>query len=156
MKVREIMTKDPACCTPTDTARDAARVMRERDCGCLPIVDADSARVVGVVTDRDLAVRALADGMGPDTRLNHLMTPVASCCGVNDDLRDVERTMGDLQVRRVPIVDADGRCVGIVAQADIARAARDAQVSEHEVAIVVERISESNSSAGRRAESARL
>jgi CBS domain-containing protein len=143
MKARDIMTKNPTCCTPNDSARDAARVMRETDCGCVPIIDPDSQKVIGVVTDRDLAMRGIAEGKGPDTKLNELMTAVASCCGPNDDLRDVERTMSELQVRRIPITDADGCCVGIIAQADIARAAkRDARITEHEVALVVERISE--------------
>ena len=155
MRAEDIMTKDPACCTPNDTARDAARAMRERDCGCIPVIDPDSEIVIGVVTDRDLAVRAIAQGKGPDTKLEELMTPVASCCGPNDDLRAVERTMSDLQVRRVPIVDADGCCVGIIAQADIARAAQHAQVSEHEVAVVIERISEPASSSGSRATESR-
>ena len=143
MRAQDIMTKNPTCCTPSDSARDAARVMREKDCGCVPVIDPSSKRVVGIVTDRDLALRAIAEGKNPDTKLNELMTPVASCCGPNDDLKDIERTMTDRQVRRVPIVDAEGCCVGIISQADIARAARrDADVTEHEVALVVERISE--------------
>lgn len=155
MRAKEIMTKDPECCEPDDTAREAARVMRDRDCGCIPIVDSDSRRVIGMVTDRDLAIRGIAEGKDPDTKLRDLMTPVASCCGPDDDLRDVERTMADLQVRRIPIVDAGGRCLGIIAQADIARAAaRDSAVTEREVALVVEQISEpqrrSNGGAGDR------
>jgi CBS domain-containing protein len=143
MRAKEIMTKDPECCEPDDTAREAARVMRDRDCGCIPIVDSDSRRVIGMVTDRDLAIRGIAEGKDPDTKLRDLMTPVASCCGPDDDLRDVERTMADLQVRRIPIVDAGGRCLGIISQADIARAAsRDTAVTEREIALVVEQISE--------------
>ena len=143
MKARDIMTKNPACCTPDDTARDAARVMRERDCGSIPIIDPDSDEVIGMVTDRDLAIRLVAEGKSLDTKLNELMTPTVSCCGPDDDIRDIEQTMSDVQVRRVPIVDADGCCVGIIAQGDIARAAkRDARITEHEIAVVVEEISE--------------
>ena len=107
MKARDIMTTDPACCSPNDTARDAARAMRESDCGCIPVVDTESAKVVGVVTDRDLAVRALADGKGADTPLNELMTPVATCCGLDDDVRDVERTMSERK-RSIPLTACTG------------------------------------------------
>jgi len=155
MRAKEIMTKDPECCEPDDTARDAAQVMRDRDCGAVPIVDPSSRKVIGMVTDRDLAIRAIAEGRNPDARLKDLMTPVASCCGPDDDLRDVERTMADLQVRRIPVVDAGGRVMGIISQADIARAAsRDDSVTEREIALVVEQISEpqrrSNGGAGDR------
>ena len=136
------MTRDPECCRPDQTARDAARVMRDRDCGCVPIVD-DAGSVVGIVTDRDLAVRGIAAGKESTTKLNDLMTPAASCCGVDDDLRDVEQKMAELQVRRIPIVDASGRCLGIISQADIARAsATDSTVTEQEIALVVEKISQ--------------
>jgi CBS domain-containing protein len=142
MRAREIMTSNPECCEPDDTAREAAQVMRDQDCGCVPIVDSDSSKVIGIVTDRDLAIRAIAEGKDGDTRLRDLMTSVATCCGPDDDVRDVERTMADLQVRRIPIVDSAGRCVGIISQADIARACRDNDVTEQEIALVVEQISE--------------
>ena len=115
--------------------------MRDKDCGVVPIVD-DGRRVVGIVTDRDLAIRAIAAGKGPDTRLSDVMTASVHCCSQDDDLRDVERKMAELQVRRICIVDAGGRCMGIISQADIARAARDNAVTEQEVALVVEQISE--------------
>ena len=142
MKAKDIMTRDPACCSPDDSARDAARLMRDRDCGSVPIVD-ESRKVIGIVTDRDLAVRAIAEGKDSDTKLRDLMTRVARCCGPDDDLKDVERTKADAQVRRIPIVDALGHSVGIVSQADIALAAgRDNEVTEREIALVVEQISE--------------
>ena len=115
--------------------------MRDQDCGVIPIVD-DGRRVIGVVTDRDLAIRGIAMGKGPDTKLSDLMTSNVHCCAADDDLRDVERKMAELQVRRICIVDAGGRCMGIISQADIARAAHDNAVSEQEVALVVEQISE--------------
>lgn len=141
MRAKDIMTKDPECCRRDDTAQQAARVMRDRDCGCLPIVD-DAGKVVGIVTDRDLAVRAIASGKDPNTKLNDLMTPVATCCGPDDDLRDVEKKMAEVQVRRIPIVDGGGRCVGIVSQADIALASRGSAVTDSEIALVVEQISQ--------------
>jgi CBS domain-containing protein len=143
MRARDIMTKNPECCRRDHTARDAARVMRDRDCGVVPIVD-DAGRVVGIVTDRDLTIRAIAAGKDVNTRLSDLMTPMASCSQQDDDLRDVEQKMAELQVRRIPIVDAGGRCLGIISQADIARAAStsDGTVTEEEIALVIEQISQ--------------
>lgn len=143
MRAKDIMTKDPQCCGREDTARRAAEVMRDYDCGVIPVID-ESRRVIGVITDRDLAVRGIAAGKGPETRLAELMTPNARTSGADDDLRDVERQMAELQIRRIPIVDAGGRCLGIISQADIARAAGkgDNGVSEEEIALVVEQISE--------------
>ncbi len=144
MRAKEIMTKDPDCLRGDDTARHAAQVMRDRDCGCVPVVD-DAGKVVGIVTDRDLAVRGIASGKDPSTKLNDLMTPMATCCGPDDELRDIEQKMAELQVRRIPIVDSAGRCVGIISQADIALAAsRDTRVTEREIALVVEQISQPN------------
>ena len=142
MRARDIMTKDPECLRREDTARRAAEVMRDKDCGVVPVID-DARRVIGIVTDRDLAVRVISYGKTPDTRLGDAMTPSVRSCAADDDLRDVERKMAELQVRRIPIVDAGGRCLGIISQADIARAAgRDSSVSEEEIALVLEQISE--------------
>ena len=142
MRARDIMTREPECCRPEQTARDAAQVMRDRDCGCVPIVD-DAGTVIGIITDRDLAVRAIALGKDSNTSLSELMTSGAASCGADDDLRDVEQKMAELQVRRIPIVDASGRCLGIISQADIARAsATDSPVTEQEIALVVEKISQ--------------
>jgi len=142
MRARDIMTKDPQCLRRDDTARRAAEVMRDKDFGVVPVID-DARRVIGIVTDRDLAVRVISYGKTPDTRLGDVMTPSVRSCAADDDLRDVERKMAELQVRRIPIVDAGGRCLGIISQADIARAAgRDSSVSEEEIALVLEQISE--------------
>ena len=142
MRARDIMTRDPQCCRREDTARRAAEIMRDQDCGVIPVVD-ESRRVIGIVTDRDLAIRIIASGKSVDTRLNEVMTPGAKCCSADDDLRDVEHKMAELQVRRIPICDAGGRVLGIISQADIARAAgTDSEVSEQEIALVLEQISE--------------
>ncbi|MGQ0765634.1 MAG: CBS domain-containing protein [Gemmatimonadota bacterium] len=139
------MTPNPACCVPDDTAQDVATLMLDHDCGCIPIVEPSTRRVIGIITDRDVAVRGVARGRGPDTLVRELMTSVTNCCHEDDDLRDVERTMASNQVRRVPIVDSTGNCTGIIAQADIALAARRSPaVTDREVALVVERISEPN------------
>src|SRR5262245_30508118 len=131
MKANEIMTAGPCCCSPTDAIGDVARMMRDNDCGSVPIVE--DGCVIGIVTDRDLAVRGFATGKTASTRVRELMTTNPCCASSDDDVRDVEKIMTDRQVRRVPIVDADGCCVGIVSQADLARAAREGErVSEHE------------------------
>ena len=141
MKVRELMTSDPACCTPDQTIREAAQMMRDCDCGCIPVVqDSEGRRLVGVVTDRDIAVRGLAEGRGPETKVREVMSSGPKCCGPDDDVNMVEQIMADQQVRRVPVVDAAGCCVGMVSQADLAL--NDKAASEKEVGRVVEKISE--------------
>ena len=140
MKARELMTPSPCCCSPGDSITEVASIMRDNDCGSVPVVEA--GRVVGIVTDRDLAVRALARGLTGEARVRDVMTESPQCCGEDDDVHSVERVMSERQVRRVPIVNADGGCVGIVSQADLARATTSrSQVSDHEVAETVARIS---------------
>ena len=143
MKASDIMTRDPACATVDDSARDVAQLMADNDCGCVPIVDTRvNDRVIGVVSDRDIAVRGVARGRGPDTPVRDLMTRDAECCSPDTDLKEVARVMADRQVRRIVVADADGCACGIISQADLARAEdRDQQISEREVARVVERIS---------------
>jgi CBS domain-containing protein len=147
MKARDIMTGQPACVTEDDTAQQVAQLMADNDCGCLPVIDRrDNDRVIGVVPDRDLAVRGLARGRGPTTPVRELMTPDATCCSPDDDLSEVQRAMSDRQLRRIVVADADGCACGIISQADLARAAeRGRDVSEHDMARVVERISEPSS-----------
>ena len=141
MKARELMMADPTCCTPEDTIEQAAQLMRDYDCGCIPVVaDQQSKRLVGVVTDRDIAIRCTAEGKGPQTRVRDALSPNAKSCGTDDDIESVERIMTGEQVRRVPVVDQRGSCVGMISQADLARNHRAA--SDSEVGKVVERISE--------------
>jgi CBS domain-containing protein len=141
MKAGELMTAQPACCTPDDTIRVAARLMREHDCGCIPVVkDTESNRLVGVVTDRDIACRCTAEGSGPETPVKEAMSRDPKCCRSDDDVETVEKIMAGEQVRRVPVVDEQGCCVGMISQADLALNARAA--SDREVGQVVERISE--------------
>jgi CBS domain-containing protein len=143
MRAKEIMTANPRCVSTTDKVEAAARIMRDADCGSIPVVDDATGKVVGMVTDRDLAVRVLAGNRGSDTNVTDVMTGYPYAARPDDDLRHVEKLMVERQVRRVPIVDADGRCVGIISQGDIARAAlaKPEMVSDREVAVVVERIS---------------
>lgn len=149
MQAKDIMTASPTCCVPTDTLQAVACIMRDNDCGAVPVVD--GGRVVGIITDRDLAVRAMAENKSGDTQVDSVLTRNPRCCAETDDVREVERVMADNQVRRVPIVDAGGKVVGIVSQADLARAS-NRMVSEHEVAIVVERISAPRAGQGARSE----
>ena len=140
MRARDIMTSDPAWCTPESTARDAATLMREHDCGSIPVVQSKEKRnLVGTVTDRDLAIRGLAEGKGPEARVRELMTSSPVTCGPDDEVETVREVMVARLVRRVPVVE-DGALVGIVAQADIAR--EEGAASDQEVGRIVEAISE--------------
>jgi CBS domain-containing protein len=141
MQAKEIMTANPCCCSSDATVQEVARTMRDHDCGSVPVTD-KSGRLVGIVTDRDLTVRVLAAGLDHASSIADIISREPASCSPDAELIEVERLMSDKQVRRVPIVDADKHCVGIVAQADLARATFDGRpVSEHEVALVVERVS---------------
>ena len=141
MKARELMTADPTCCTPEATVQQAAQLMRDHDCGCIPVVEDEATRrLVGVITDRDIVVRCTAEGKGPQTRVKDAISPNPKSVGPDDDVETVESIMAGEQVRRVPVVDQRGCCVGMIAQADLALNHRAA--TESEVGKVVERISE--------------
>ncbi len=147
MRVKQIMTRNPVCCTPDSTAREAASLMRDHDCGSIPVVeDTRGKRLTGTVTDRDLAVRGLAAGKGPDTPVRELMTQDPVTCLPEDEVEDVRQVMVQEMVRRVPVVDEDGLVVGIVAQADIAR--EEGAATDREVGRIVEAISEPRSDLG--------
>ena len=142
MNVRAIMTPNPSTCRPSDSLVEAARMMRDTDCGSVPVVD-ENDKVIGVITDRDLAIRGLAEGRSGDTPVSEVMTYSPFCSTEEADVRTVGRSMAERQIRRVPIVNADGRLTGIVAQADLAIAASShVGVTDREVAVVIERISE--------------
>jgi CBS domain-containing protein len=135
---RDLMTDSPAVCTPQTSSQDAARMMQDNDCGSLPVVESrDSMKLIGMVTDRDLALRVLGRGLDANTPVREAMTKNVSAVKLDDDLKAVEGVMTGLQVRRVPVVDGHDRVVGIVAQADLARALG----TSPEVSRVVEKIS---------------
>jgi CBS domain-containing protein len=140
MKVQDVMTKDPACVTPGATIREAAQLMQREDIGIVPVVDEQGTkRLVGVVTDRDIAIRIVAEGRGSDTRVSEIMsTSDLATCSADDDIAEVMEAMADEQVRRIPIIDDHGSLVGIVAQADVVRKTRDSERAER----TVERISQ--------------
>ncbi|QRM34069.1 CBS domain-containing protein [Microvirga sp. VF16] len=118
MKVSEVMTRDVQLIEPTQTIRDAAKLMAEMDAGIMPIREGD--RLVGLITDRDIAVRAVAEGKGPDTPVREVMTQDAKYCYEDDDTNDVARNMADIQVRRLPVLTRDKRLVGIISLGDMA------------------------------------
>ena len=144
MRVYQIMTPDPACCTPHSTAREAATLMKDNDCGSIPVVENRTSRkLVGTVTDRDLAIRGLALGKGPDTPVGDLMTYEPITTGPQDEVELVREVMTAQQVRRVPVVDENGAVVGIVAQADLAL--EEGAASDQELGRIVEAISDPRS-----------
>jgi CBS domain-containing protein len=118
MKVSECMTWDVRLTSPNDPIREAARTMVDIDAGVLPVADND--RLVGMITDRDIAVRAVAAGKTPDAPVGEVMTGEVQYCFQDEDAADVLRNMGDLKVRRLPVLNRDKRLVGIVSLSDLA------------------------------------
>lgn len=141
MRVSDFMTPDPACCTPETTVREAAVMMREHDCGAIPVVDDKEKRaLVGMVTDRDIAVRGVAEGRGPDTPVGDLMSVEPVAADPDDEIETVREVMIREKIRRVPVIGKDRKLLGIIAQADLAR--DEAAASDREVGRIVEAISE--------------
>jgi CBS domain-containing protein len=123
MKVKEIMTRTPAVCTPETPLQDVSRTMVGRDCGSLPVVRSEGAgNLAGIITDRDIVVRAIAEGRNPLTlTASSCMTSPTITIREDASIDEVTDLMEAKKIRRVPVVDAAGMLVGIVAQADIAR-----------------------------------
>src|SRR5262245_7036704 len=139
MTAEEIMTPSPTCCVPAQTAVDAAELMLRDDVGLLPIVEGNSSKLIGVITDRDIALKVVAAGRDPRaTVVTEVMTGDPACCRPDDTIEAVVELMSKRQVRRIPIVDSTGAIVGIVAQADIATRLADVK----ETGQVVQAISE--------------
>ena len=122
MKCNEVMTKDPSCCLPTDTVFDAAQLMKSQDVGPIPVVnDKQTKKLAGIVTDRDLALKVVAEGLDPkQTKIEEVMTTGVQTCGPDDDVTNVLELMEEHHIRRIPIVDDEDCLVGIIAQADVA------------------------------------
>lgn len=130
MKAQEIMSKNPRTVTPETTVQEAARLMKEEDVGVLPVVEsASSKRLLGVVTDRDITVRVVAEGRS-SASVRDAMTSGVKTAKADDSVKDVMQLMGKEQVRRVPIVNDRGELVGIVAQADIVLEGDDKRAEE--------------------------
>ena len=120
MIVSDVMTAEVQLCTPDDTLEDAAHAMAALGVGMLPVTD--SERLVGIVTDRDIAIRGIGMSRGPDSRIGDVMTADVRYCYDDQDVDEVCASMGDIQVRRLPVLNRDKRLVGIIALGDIALA----------------------------------
>lgn len=140
----EIMTENPECVTPDTKLSDVARRMRELDVGIIPVVESqENRRLQGVITDRDIAIRAVADGKDGNTTVRECMTTDVETVNKNDPISNVLNVMQREQVRRVPVTDREGRLVGIIAQADLAVDYASGDMSrEQRVGDTIERISE--------------
>ena len=125
MKVSEAMTRDVRVANPRETIRQAARMMAEIDAGALPVGEND--KLVGMITDRDIAVRAVAAGKSPDTPIRDVMSTEVCYCFDDQEIGDVAANMGDIKVRRLPVVDHEKRLVGILSLGDIAVADKQDQ-----------------------------
>ena len=138
-QVKDVMTPDPACCTPDMRLDQVARLMVDHDCGAIPVIeDPESRRPVGVVTDRDITTRAVAQGLNPfDTAVRDCMSTRVVCVRPEDDVRVCCEKLEEHQVRRALVVNGHGECCGIVAQADIAR-----MMPERETAELVKTVSQ--------------
>ena len=142
MKVRELMTVDPVILGPEATLGEAATLMKQEDCGSIPIVL--EGRLVGIITDRDIVIRAVAAGKDPrSTRVSEVMSADPVTIGSDDDAKDAERLMADRQIRRLPVCD-DGKLAGILVMAQLARRERD----EERVGETLREISEPKSGRG--------
>ena len=119
MNVSDCMTPNPRVCAPTATIQEAARAMKEIDSGFLPVGEND--RLVGMITDRDIAVRGVAEGCGPSAKVRDVMSQEVKYCFDDADTDEVLGNMAEIQVRRMPVVDHDKRLVGIVSIGDLAK-----------------------------------
>lgn len=120
MKVRECMTSDVEIARPDQTIQEAATIMARIDAGAIPVGEGD--RLVGMITDRDIAVRAVAQGKGPDTKVSEAMTGEIKYCFEDEDCDNVIANMGDIKVRRLAVLNRDKRLVGIISLGDLAQA----------------------------------
>jgi CBS domain-containing protein len=133
---KDLMTAEPSCCTAAATLDQVAKLMVQNDCGEIPVVDVGE-KLIGVITDRDIVCRVVADGKNPmaHTAEQYMSQPVLSVTA-ETPLPDIMQMMEKHQIRRLPVVDADGCCVGIISQADLAWTGR-----EHDVAELVREVS---------------
>jgi CBS domain-containing protein len=141
-KCDEVMTKNPVCCLPDDMVVKAAQLMKRENIGPIPVIENEETRkLVGIVTDRDLALKIVAEGRdAKSTKVEAVMTREVVTCRADDDLQIALDAMSEHQLRRIPIVDNDNKIVGIISQADVAT-----RVDQPEkTAAMVKEISQSN------------
>lgn len=123
MKISDVMTREVATVRPDQTAREAATFMLNADAGSIPVTEGD--RLIGMITDRDIAVRGIAKGHGPDTPVREMMTSGIICARIGDNVEDVANRMCEAQVRRLPVIDDNEQLVGIVSLGDLSRETDD-------------------------------
>ena len=141
-KCNEVMTKNPVCCLPSDFAAKAAELMKSNNIGAIPVIENEQTKkLVGIVTDRDLALKIVANGLdAKSTKVEAVMTRKVETCRTDDDLQKTLDAMSKYQLRRIPVVDNDNKILGIIAQADVAT-----RVDQPEkTAEMVKEISQSN------------
>ena len=139
MQVREIMTENPVCCTPDTNLQEVARLMMENDCGLIPVVDSqENRKPLGTITDRDITVRTVASGQNPtDIKASNIMSMGVATVKPETSVQECCNVMEDRKIRRILVIDNNGSCCGIVAQADVAEYGHSDLVSD-----MVEEISE--------------
>lgn len=132
MQVKDIMTSNPGCCTPGTSLEEVAKMMVDHDCGCIPVVDGNDTKMpVGMITDRDITCRVVAQGKNPlELTARDAMTSTVLSVTPETSLEDCLNLMEDGQVRRIAVVDENGAVCGILAQADIAENAGDRATAE--------------------------
>jgi CBS domain-containing protein len=128
MKVSEVMTRDVQTVRPDQRVQEAATFMLSADAGSIPVAEGD--RLIGMITDRDIAVRGVARGYGPETPVRDLMTNDVICARIDEDIEEVASRMSEAQVRRLPVVDDQDKLCGIVSLGDLSREADDETASE--------------------------
>ena len=128
MKVNEAMTRDVRVASPDETVQHAAQLMATLDAGVLPVGEND--RLVGMITDRDIAIRGVAEGKGPEAKVRDVMTEEVKYCFDDQDVDEVIQNMGDIQVRRLPVLNRDKRLVGILSLGDWRRSSSEDATGE--------------------------
>ena len=153
MQVKKIMTKNPACCTPDSTLQEVAHMMEMYDCGCIPVVENHQTKhPIGTITDRDITIRTFSAGKNlTKMKASDIMTSNIVTVKPETDIKECMDVMEDKQIRRILVVDKSGRCVGIVAQADLVEHANN----QGETAKFIREVSESDHSSDRMYESER-
>jgi len=128
MRVSEAMSREVRIASPDQSIAEAAQIMAEIDAGSLPVGEED--RLVGMITDRDIAIRGVAKNCEPDTKVREAMTPEVRYCFEDEELDDVVDNMGENKVRRLPVIDESEKLVGIVSLGDLARESRGEAAQE--------------------------
>ena len=132
-KCSDVMTQDPVCCLPTDTVSKAAQLMKSEDVGSIPVIeDEQTMKLIGIVTDRDLALQVVApERDASSTQVEDVMTYEVITCRATDDVQKAVDAMAQHQLRRMPVIDGDHRIIGIISQADVAtRVERSEEIAE--------------------------